>query len=247
MENVLEEKKAITIIGNVYETYNYEMFRTIEGNRDTNKTHIKRLMSSMEEMYLMSPIIVNSKMEIIDGQHRYESAKNLELPIRYIVDISAGLRAVQLLNAKNKDWTPTDYMESYIKLGNKDYILYKEFKEKYKLPHQVCQVLLNGSFGRTVSHGFNNGEFKIQNLEYSETVAQTVTESYEYYQGSKRRSYVYAIAKLSKKEEFNSNKYIRKLKIQQSKMYDCSNTAQYIELIESIYNYKNRKKVNLRF
>ena len=54
----------------VKETKNYSMFTTIGGNRPLNELHLNRLKKSMEEELLISPIIVNEKHEVIDGQHR---------------------------------------------------------------------------------------------------------------------------------------------------------------------------------
>jgi hypothetical protein len=240
-----QNKYKITVIGEVYETYNYEMFKTLEGNRDTNNSHIQKLIKSMEEIYIISPIIINSDLCIIDGQHRFESAKELGLPIRYIIDKNADLRAVQLLNAKSKDWSPNDYMESYIKLGNQEYIEYKKFLKRYKFTHQVCQSLLCGVASGTEL--FNNGDFKITQYKFAERVADFTLDSLEYYEGSKRRSYIYAITSLMKNKNFKEIEFLRKLKKQRSKMYDCAKTSQYIDLIEDIYNYRNKNKVNLRF
>ena len=63
----------------------YAKFKTLIGNRKPNELHIKRLISSFKERYLFSPILVNEKMQIIDGQHRFLSAKELNLPINYLV------------------------------------------------------------------------------------------------------------------------------------------------------------------
>ena len=38
----------------------------------------------MKKKYLVSPILVNEKMEVIDGQHRLQAQKELNLPTYYI-------------------------------------------------------------------------------------------------------------------------------------------------------------------
>jgi hypothetical protein len=40
---------------------------------------------------------------------------------------------------------------------------------------------------------------------------------------------------------------MHKLRIQPSALVDCTSTEQYRILIEDIYNYKNRNKINLRY
>ena len=59
----------------VLSTTDYAKFKTLQGNRDVNKLHVSRLKESFKTAYLLSPIVVNQYYEIIDGQHRYEAAK----------------------------------------------------------------------------------------------------------------------------------------------------------------------------
>jgi len=70
-------------IAKIFYTTDYSKFNTLAGNRQVNIAHVKKLESSFDEEYLISPILVNEKFQIIDGQHRFEAAKNLKLPIYY--------------------------------------------------------------------------------------------------------------------------------------------------------------------
>ena len=69
----------------------------------------------------------------------------------------------------------------------------------------------------------------------------------KYYSGYKRRSFIYAMIGLFKNKNFDFNEFIHKLKTQPSAMVDCTDTQQYLSLIEEIYNYRRREKVNLRY
>ena len=64
------------IINQVIKTNDYNTFKVMPGNRPVNKLHVRRLSKSMEEKHLMSPILVNEKMQVIDGQHRLEAQKS---------------------------------------------------------------------------------------------------------------------------------------------------------------------------
>ena len=79
------QKASSNVVYQVYKTNNYDIFKLMPNNRNVNLTHVGRLKLSFKEMYLISPIIVNSRMEIIDGQHRLHAAKELNLPIYYII------------------------------------------------------------------------------------------------------------------------------------------------------------------
>ena len=52
---------------------------------------------------------------------------------------------------------------------------------------------------------------------------------------------------LSKNKNFEFTEFIIKLNAQPTSLVDCTTTGHYITLIEEIYNYRRRDKVNLRF
>lgn len=104
-------------------TTTYQAFKPIDGNRYVNQLHLKRLKKSMQENYLYTIIVVNERMEIIDGQHRFECAKELNLPLNYVVCKGYGLNEVHTLNQNSKVWSSEDYLDGYCKLGYQDYIL----------------------------------------------------------------------------------------------------------------------------
>jgi hypothetical protein len=68
-----------------------------------------------------------------------------------------------------------------------------------------------------------------------------------YYIGAKRRSFIYAMLQLFKNPNFEFTEFLQKLKCQPTALVDCANTTQYVSLIEEIYNYRRREKVNLRY
>src|SRR3990167_6910002 len=125
----------------VYKTTEYDQFKTITGNRNLNKTHLTRLTNSIisKNMMEVNPVIVNEEMEVIDGQHRLEVAKQNNLPVYYTkVNSHSSLREVQLLNANLKGWTLQDYMNSYISLGNRDYKILQDFIDRYEIPTMIA-------------------------------------------------------------------------------------------------------------
>ena len=54
-------------------TTDYTRFKTLVGNRKPNDLHVKRLSNSFQKRYLFSPILINEKWQIIDGQHRFQA------------------------------------------------------------------------------------------------------------------------------------------------------------------------------
>jgi hypothetical protein len=236
----------------VHVTTDYFLFKPIEGNRNKNLLHINRLKKSISDNYLFTVIIVNDNYEIIDGQHRFEVIQELKLPLYYVVCKNYGLNEVQILNQNSKTWNSDDYMEGYCKLGYREYLKYKEFKELYDFGHSECQMLLTGvqqGSGKRASNAttFFSGQFKINNYNNACSISDKILLISPYYEGIKRKSFILAMVQLLKNPKFEFTEFLQKLKSQPTALMDCTNNSQYISLIEEIYNYRRRDKVNLRY
>lgn len=228
-------------------TKDYSKFKFIKGNRDINKTHLEKLKASIAKKYLHTVITVNERFEIIDGQHRYCAIKDLGLPLNYIVCDGYELDEVHVLNTNNEKWNWKDYLNGYCNSGLKDYLLFMEFKEKYNFPFIENLIILYGSYNGDLYREFKIGKFKIRDYNQSCIMADKITKIGKFYPGFKRRSFILAMTKLLKNKNFDYDQFIQKLKNQQTALVDCINAEKYIELIEEIYNFKSRIKVNLRF
>lgn len=240
----VQETKEVNM---VYQTKNHSMFKVLGGNRDVNNAHVNRLIKSMSQKVLFSPIIVNEKMQVIDGQHRLSALTKLEKPVNFIVVKGYGLSEVQQLNMNSKNWNSDDYMNGYCDLGKEDYILYREFKNKYGFGHSECQALLMDAIDARKQRIFYSGDFKIKDIKVATDKAEKICMVSPYYDGYKRRSFVFAMMSLFENENFEFTHFIQKLKLQPTALMDCTNVGNYKLLIEDIYNYRSRNKVNLRY
>ena len=245
--NNFKTEPMVKHINQVHTTTDYFLFKPIEGNRNKNLLHINRLKKSMSETYLFTVIIVNEKYEIIDGQHRFDVIQELKLPLNYIVCNGYGLNEVHILNQNSKTWTSDDYLDGYCKLGYKDYLKYREFKELYGIGHYECMWLLNGSQLSNPTQVFFTGDFKIKNYNEACKIIEKIMLVEPYYEEWKRRSFILAMLQLFKNPNFELTEFLQKLKLQPTALSNCSTTNQYVSLIEEIYNYRRREKVNLRY
>lgn len=233
----------------VHTTTDYFLFKPIDGNRNKNFLHLSRLKKSIAENYLFTVIIVNENYEIIDGQHRFECVKELNLPLNYIVCSGYGLNEVHVLNQNSKTWNADDYLTGYCNLGYEDYLKYKKFKDKYQFGHNECMAMLTNQFagGGSLFLKFKDGDFKITHLKQAEHKAEKIWMLKNLYEGFKRRSFVYALIYLFDKPQFEFTEFLQKIKNQPTALINCNDTKQYISLIEEIYNYRRKDKVNLRY
>ena len=229
----------------VKETKNYSEFKDITGNRTINPLHLSRLIESMKEEYLLSPIIVNENGQVIDGQHRLRAAKELNIPVRYIVQEGYSLSQIQRYNQNSKDWRMIDFIKGYAQLNNKEYIYLLKFHEGTGLTITTCITLLSNAGSAT--NDIRNGVWKAKHKERANLIFSWIQVIDRFYNNADRKNFVLALIRMYNHEDFNFSHFISKLSLQPMSLVDCTKTEDYVVLIESIYNYKSRNKVNLRF
>lgn len=227
-------------VNHVIKTYDYSLFRHISGNRNINKANLDRIKKSMSEHYLPIPIVVNENMEIIDGQHRFEAAKSLDLPVYYIKIEGLTLDEVRVLNTYGANWNNTDRLYSYCQLGFKEYIKFKDFMEQTGFSYGACIALLSGSPQRSGEHGrkFKDGQFKVKNYEKALYNAKLLNQIGEYYPNLKKSNLLGCMIELFHHADYNHNRMIQKLKVQAHMLPKTGSKETYKANIRDIYNYK---------
>lgn len=250
----------------VQKTTDYHLFSFINGNRKVNVAHVRRLERSIQKKYLISPIIVNEFYQIIDGQHRFTVLKRLQLPIHYIMVYGYGLEEVQILNTNSSDWKKVDYLNTYCDLRYPEYLKFRQFMQTYpEFGFQSCEMLLsNKTINRSMEQRrefvtpsnkkgavhfrtFEDGDFICVDYQASCDSADKILSLKQYTNAFNRKCFIASMIQLFKCEEYDHNEFLAKLKMQPTALVDCVNVSQYKSLIEEIYNYKRKNKVNLRF
>lgn len=233
----------------VKETKNYSMFKSINGNRSKNDLHLSRLKKSMEEHQLISPIIVNEKYEVIDGQHRLAVCTELKLPVYYIIIKGYGLDEVHRLNQNTSNWSHKAFIDGYASMGLDPYVKIQEFMEDTNLGVGAALYLLAGYTGQSQTDKLKRGEIKDINTKRANDIYEWITkvESAVPNINVRRRGMISTFIHLYNNTSFDIDHFVGKLALRQGFWYDCSNAQQYLSLVEEIYNYKNRNKVSLKY
>lgn len=244
MENL---KKA----GEYFETTDYGMFDRIHGNRKINIAHVNRLVESMSNEYLLRIIIVNERFQMIDGHHSLEAIKTLGLPVYFVVKPGYTLEQVHIYNRFSKQWTHKDYLDGYCDLGYTDYLQYRDFQEKYGFGHTESYALLKNlrNKGANSVREFSAGKFKVKDYSLACQDADKLTRISAYFDGWRRREFVFGMLKALRNPAFDFEIFLKKLSHAPSELTLCVTVDKYVELIEKIYNrgtaVKNR--VNLKY
>lgn len=125
----------------VIETKDYKQFKLLPGNRPVDPGHVQELVRALTEKGNLTnhfPLVVNEKMEVIDGQHRLKALEELGWSFCYRVQEGLTIETVRNINSAQKNWSWKDYANSYTALGNDNY---KRFLELYKEYNQGFHVL----------------------------------------------------------------------------------------------------------
>mgnify|MGYP003656433990 FL=1 len=262
---MVNNSSQVQEVGKVYFTKDLNGFKIMDGNRIPNLNHIRRISGSMKENgVLMNPIIVNELYEVVDGQHRLAAARENSKGIYYIIAKDYSLKEVHSLNLNQKNWTSKDYMQGYAGIGVIPYIkLSKFYKINSDFGLQVCIAMCsNISGGRSANLSqkyrvgkkptnlkevFEEGTWKGKDFELAQDYADKIRNIKKYYAGYNRSTFVGTMIGMINNKNFIYNQFIQKLKTQPTALVDCAKREQYKILIEDIYNYRSRNKVNLRF
>jgi len=233
-------------VGTIFATDNYSIFKGVKGNRKLSAAHLKKLKSSIEEQALFSPILVNDRFEIIDGQHRFATWKDLGMPVLFIIQPNYELPEIQRLNVNHKNWSTNDYMNTYIDLGIQSYKDYRTLKEKYPFNHTVLLGIIHQSDRREQGQlaEFKAGKLARFDTEKAVQTADQIMELEKYFEKFTSRSFVYAYLKVLKSPDFNHQDFIMRLD-KGHQLHAAITTENYLRQIESIVNYRRQKRVRL--
>ena len=255
---------AIEEVNIVYKTNDLSIFKEISGNRVPNPQHIKRLKTSiLQNGMLCNPILVNENYKVIDGQHRLLASKEANSFIYFIILNGYNLNQVHTLNLNQKNWTKKDFMDGYADMGIESYIKLREFIQintDYNFTDciSLCSNVsgnnnttaqLNRLVNPELSNMniFEDGTWKGRDFELAQEWSEKIRLIKPYYLGYNKSIFVKTMITLFKNENFDYSEFMHKIRLQPKALVDCANVEQQKLLIEEIYNYKSRNKINLRY
>lgn len=236
---------------NIQETTNYGKFKTIRGNRPLNRKYLTRLAESIRENNMLpeNPIMVNSEMKVIDGQHRLKVAEILNIPIYYIVLQTGSLREVQQLNTNVRGWTTKNFLDSYIAIGREDYEYLSEFSEKNDISLSNSMMILTGGYQASkkgkLFEQFKIGDFKVTQKEYAENFAKKINELARYLENGVKndRDFVKALERVYR--SVRQEKLITKFKLSGTIISKHGTEKDYIREFEDVLSWKSKTILRL--
>lgn len=202
-------------------------FNWFNENRDIIEPHIESIEDSYETHdYLYTEARVNELLQVVDAQHRVETAIRNNLNMYFRIMVGWGMEEVIASNLNNKNWTAMNFLRSYAKKGIPAYVLFEKFYDKHDFDLSTCEILFKGhriNKGKKASdNDFNNKRLTISahELEQAEIRASAMTDFKEYHpKGWTSRNFAEIIHFLLCSPKYNHEEMLRKM----SKMKKTAN------------------------
>lgn len=230
----------------VYYTRNYSVLKKLLGNREVKPQRIKNMIESINQHgYINVPIIVNEKLEIIEGQTRAEALEELGMEIPYKIIPNLGIKECRALNQYQKKWTIDDYVSSLCARKNNNYINYRNLYNEY--PNNRNLLLAIGRY-QTIDN-IKKGDLVVSNLDYAKakerlSFAYDMRNCFSKIIGSDKYLYQ-ALIEIHQLDVLDIKKLSNAIKEKGNRTVTITNIREAILCIETIYNSKyvgSRKK-----
>lgn len=204
----------------IYKTKDYDKFKTIKGNRKLNIRSIGKLMKSMSEEQLVSPILVNSNFEIIDGQHRYNVCKELDKYVYYYIVDGYGIDQVRRANLVSSNWTKNDYLNMHLEEDLEEYQIFNELLTETNMNISdllKLYAMVQRKSTSQIAYEFEAGTFSALGTQDVRDFLNEL-ENFNFFKFYKSQSFIAAFIRLYNNTAFDKERLAEKIKIRRSSL-----------------------------
>lgn len=194
----------------IHKTNEYDKFKYLTFNREVNEKHVLSLMKAIKRKNLLSvsPCIISENFEIIDGQHRIEAARRLDIPFYYFIGSDLEHEDIISLNNVKKGWHILDFINFYAIKKIPKYINLTKLIVKYEwlpLPSILC---LMSTDGKCRAIDAKEGTINDGNIKHFDDIASKIQDYAPYCANYTTKQFVLNIRKLILNEfEYSSREY----------------------------------------
>lgn len=256
MRRIIDVKKTqagvVSMKDEKKSTKQYEMFFLRDDNRKKiDSSHVEKIRKSIECKNLLHirPIVVNSKMEVMDGQHRLKAAQLLGTEVYYEVCEELDINDIVYLNT-SKSWILADFLNFHVKNGKEEYIKLNSFIQSEKITFKMAiSIFVGESFNK--KEVFRSGGFQFEEgstriyIQMCQSVTQHLYEVKGKFSWIGSGKFWKALFALFQHEEFDYKTWDKNLRNLAFRMSARVSLQDYIKMVQEIYNYKLSKKIDL--
>lgn len=251
----LDMHEDIQIAGLIFVSNEYDKISKLTGNRDIVARNVakKKELIDKHGFKTVNPIIVDVDGAIIDGQHRKEASKELDVPFKFMVDTDSKdpLQTAIVFNTSTMNWSIKNFIDAYAQNGNDNYVKLLNLQEELQLDMVKTLIIYNGSMGSPFYKNLREGSFvykqekeelaRIVYNEWQQIVDTTLIPSYKTI--VKSQPFLKEFILMRKQNKFNFNVLLEQFKSIRYTYLDPRNIK---ESLYDVYNYKRRNKLVYR-
>ncbi len=232
----------------IYETLDYNQFKSITSNREVDEKHVQRLLKAISKKNLLqvNPIICNENMEVVDGQHRLEAAQRLCIPIYYIQNTGISKSDIAAINSNAKNWTVMDYINYWTVEKRSGFDKLSSFLSENTLIPPSTALAMMSSDGSRNTQDLRDGVIDISNYDLAVKIAVIIKFYRNIFPHAYDRNFILAVIETVRIPGYDHEIMKGKLEYQSRSLVKCANKKQYLEMLEEIYNYRSSKN-SLKF
>ncbi len=241
-------------IPQIQKTKEYSIFKSVNFNRDKTKHHIQEIKGIIQKENLLHlhPIIVNESMEVIDGQHRLEAARELEIDIFYI---KADVSYEHILNSNllQRKLSLEDVIKFYaIKDKIPHYIEFQSHMNMLKLSPKSLIALLFGMVSKSLISFIKEGKFQMPpKKDVVENIILSFSKFKDFVQEKRIKpfsmfsccNFCVAFRNLILITGYNETIFFSKLEQRWFDLKPQLNSNDWTKLLINIYNWKNHNPI----
>ena len=243
-------------------TSDYSIFEMHPLNRPLRKNR-NRLLASMRKYGFPPSCAIHvrhnggKKLLVVRGHHRLEIAKELKLPVYYIID-DTPFDIFELEGDSALRWSLGDFLFARARAGDKECQKLLGFINAHGISVGAASALVggfkargegDGGISQGASTAIKRGSFSASTLEFANKVASVTDFCREAeYPFATSSSFVVAVSKAIQVEGFDFERFMQKLATHGHKLKKRSTKMEYLEEIEMIYNAGHCKaRLNVAF
>jgi hypothetical protein len=177
----------------------------------------------------------DGKLAIIRGHHRFETARELGLPIYYIIDNNHD-DMLDLESTGHQSWTIKDFAIGRSNAGDRDYGVLLKYCADYHAPISTVAKLLSCNES-TVDYQIRKGMFKIDPNNRAENVLKAITAAADLrYHEARHACFIKGLHFCARVPGFCMDRFIGSMQNHPEKLLPVVTIEQCFEMIELIHN-----------
>lgn len=235
----------------VQETTDYDKFSFLNTNRDTNRGHIESIKKSFDEhgnLTKVQPVLVNERFQVIDGQHRFQACKEMEVPIFYTVVSDIGIHQARSMNLLHRQWRTPDFAKSYAEEGRRAYVNYLVLIDDYPtLSHSVLLAYSLGDSRKGLFAEFRNGTYIFEDVHGARERLDKLSELVEIVPSFRSKALAIALLKAMDNEGYDHERMVKKVTQMAPEIRAYQNVDDNLRQLENVYNSDRHGENRLRF